>query len=781
MLNRSTKDSEELPEYGETTVTPTQEPGPPRALSIVHDWFEISNGLFPSIEEPVIQTQCHHWVINDWEALPVRATSHTFTVQKHQWKLVMYAKGNAAAQQNHFSLYLSWEGDPVDPNAHICVMFAFVLSNRQYPSSYTTRCGHHRFDPMGSIQVWGYNSMASIESLRQSDQSTGRSALLQNGQIRVSVIIRVVQDVTGYLWDTDYNSRKSVGYVPIRNERLKQYDQGLVGAFLQVLFCTNLFRRKIFQIQTNNASHSPVAIQMLFYKLQYSLDSVDSQLLGDIFHAARDVIDVRDAIYSHLTQNSAIKKIYDEVFRVRFGVDEIALPLYYTAHEYYGLEQALEAFGKEIDILPPVLHIDLERWYDHRKQDSNKNEKNLKRFTYPEEINMGILSSISMGKGKTRSKSIPSQKVEYVLHSVIMRNSSTKKYHVYIRPYSGEAKWLRFEVHRVIPANVDQVLQTKNFGYSTERAQMLSYVQKSKLHEVLIDVSFHDIPRHIGKFWLLFYIFMYQLNRCVAQWGYQEMRGSVVPSMDRINLIIVTDDTFRDSKVLDPFDINSRCVTKVVRNMYSTTVNDIYAFISEHFSVPKETFRLWTIIQRVNKTLRVDAALDTSDIQSNFRTVLDKYHVKRLDGDNYLFYLEYHSGKNLNENDILIFIRYFDAEVQNVRGISHLVIDKHKKIGSITDTVNAMVGNPSDTALEFYDVVHETLIEKCDSSKSFQECGIKSGDVICAQRAATGKEKFTLFQRTMDLYDHYVLAGLVKRSTFNFQRTTSRGKDIMPE
>lgn len=85
-------------------------------------------------------------------------------------------------------------------------------------------------------------------------------------------------------FDNSYDSKKETGYVGLKNQGATCY----MNSLLQSLFCTNAFRRAVYQIPTENdvpTESLPLALQRVFYHLQTSDQPVgesrrDHDILG---------------------------------------------------------------------------------------------------------------------------------------------------------------------------------------------------------------------------------------------------------------------------------------------------------------------------------------------------------------------------------------------------------------------------------------------------------------------------------------------------------------------
>lgn len=101
--------------------------------------------------------------------------------------------------------------------------------------------------------------------------AAGKGPFLVNNKTVISVYIRIVKDETGVLWHNfvNYDSRKETGYVGIKNQGATCY----MNSLLQSLYCTNKFRKAVYEIPTEGDEPTKsvaLALQRCFYNLQYA-------------------------------------------------------------------------------------------------------------------------------------------------------------------------------------------------------------------------------------------------------------------------------------------------------------------------------------------------------------------------------------------------------------------------------------------------------------------------------------------------------------------------------
>jgi ubiquitin carboxyl-terminal hydrolase 7 len=140
---------------------------------------------------------------------------------------------------------------------------------------------NHRFS---SEEVdWGFTRFYDRDDLGLVS-STGKGPFLVDNEIVISVYVRIVKDETGVLWHNfvNYDSRKETGYVGIKNQGATCY----MNSLLQSLYCTNKFRKAVYEIPTENDEPTKsvaLALQRCFYNLQYSSSPIGTTELTKSF------------------------------------------------------------------------------------------------------------------------------------------------------------------------------------------------------------------------------------------------------------------------------------------------------------------------------------------------------------------------------------------------------------------------------------------------------------------------------------------------------------------
>lgn len=172
---------------------------------------------------------------------------------------------------------------------------------------------------------WGFTRFYDREDLGLLS-SAGKGPFLVDNQIVISVFVRIIKDETGVLWHNfvNYDSRKETGYVGIKNQGATCY----MNSLLQSLYCTNQFRKAVYEIPTEAdepTNSVALALQRCFYNLQYSSapvgtteltksfgwDSLDAFMQHDVQEFNRVLQDNLEEKMKGTPADGAISKLFE--------------------------------------------------------------------------------------------------------------------------------------------------------------------------------------------------------------------------------------------------------------------------------------------------------------------------------------------------------------------------------------------------------------------------------------------------------------------------------------
>lgn len=208
--------------------------------------------------------------------------------------------------------------------------------------------------------------------------------------------------------------------------------------------------------------------------------------------------------------------------------------------------------------------------------------------------------------------------------------------------------------------------------------------------------------------------------------------------------------------------------------------------LAESLKLPPEQIRLWAMVNRQNKTTRPDQPITESDI------TLDAAFTKYGSRDKaFRLWVEQASiienGRGVwpeipslgNSNaTMLIFLKYFDAEAQTLKGAGHIYVKKQQRVSEMVpmilqvmkwrDGVNGLAnglaanGITSGTLMPtvaLYEEIKHSMIEPMKPKATLQQAELQDGDIVCFQKVLSEKEILSISQSggyidAKEFYDH---------------------------
>jgi len=748
------------------------------------------------VDDVVVGEDFFEWVIDDWEKLIERKEySPEFAVGGYRWRLLLFPKGNT--EKEYLSIFLD-NLDVKDENAteetHVCAKFVLSIRNYNDYNYFTARATSHRFNEKASD--WGFNTFIGKTNLFN-ENKTYDKPLIEDGRTVVSIYVVVYKDELGVLWHdfANWDSKKKTGYVGFKNQGATCY----MNSLLQALYFTNYFRKATYQIPTEEdepTSSIPLALQRVFYNLQYSNQSVDTRELTksfgwnsiesftqhDIQEFNRELQDnlekkmkdtPADGTISRLFRgkmksyiecinidynSNRIEEFYDIQLNVKgcknlidsfdeyINVETLEGDNQYMA-EGHGLQDARK--GVIFESLPPVLQLQLKRFeYDIERDDMVKIND---RFEFPDRVDLSKYLS------KDADKSI---KYIYRLHSVLVHSGDLHGGHycAFIQP-KLDGKWFKFDDDRVVPATKYSVFE-ENFGISPNdnehnahtktritNAYMLVYIRETDIPEVLAPIQDTNIPKHLSE-----RITREKIERERAEQERKEQHRYVIIST--LDNRVISENSNR----LDLFNLDMRQYPISHINEYrcakTDTVGQFKEKLATVYKVDKSTLRFWNVVKRQNRTKRPELPIIEND-DMTIEEMLRNHKPLPREKDNYIRYLIYvdysisPSLKVTTENNFMVFLKFYDPVTKNMEFVGNYIIDKKEKrfIDMIPD-FNEMKNFPKDTPLILYEEIKPDMIEEIQLKHNCtkNEAEIGNGDIICFQKALTREQEELLRQ-----------------------------------
>ncbi|KAK3000735.1 hypothetical protein RJ639_021934 [Escallonia herrerae] len=211
------------------------------------------------------------WTVENFSRLNTKKLySEVFYVGGYKWRVLIFPKGNNV---DHLSMYLDVADSSTLPYGWSrYAQFSLAVANQAHNKLTVRKDTQHQFNARESD--WGFTSFMPLSELY--DPSRG---YLVNDTciVEADVAVRRVVDY----WSHD--SKKETGYVGLKNQGATCY----MNSLLQTLYHIPYFRKAVYHMPTTEndmpSGSIPLALQSLFYKLQYSDTSVATKELTKSF------------------------------------------------------------------------------------------------------------------------------------------------------------------------------------------------------------------------------------------------------------------------------------------------------------------------------------------------------------------------------------------------------------------------------------------------------------------------------------------------------------------
>lgn len=695
------------------------------------------------------------WHIENWRNLPRKEHSPVFEIGGFPWRILFFPFGNNC---EYASLYLEHGFEEVPEDWYACVQFTLVLWNKNDPTIYTSHTATHRFTAEDSD--WGFTRFTEVRKLFAPWEGKDRP-LVEGQEAMLTTYVRVMKDPTGVLWHnfTNYDSKKVTGMVGLKNQGATCY----LNSLLQSLYFTNAFRKAVYQIPTDDEAtktNSAYTLQRLFYYLQTSDLSVSTQELTASFgwdsrqiFEQQDVQELSRVLMDKLEEkmkgtiaeralpdlfvgksktyiscinvdfeSSRIEDYWDIQLNVRgsktlhdsfmdyIQVETLEGENKYDAGEPYKLQDAKK--GVIFESFPPVLHLQLKRFeYDmHRDAMMKVND----RHEFPEEFDAAPYLSDNADK---------SESWEYQLTGVLVHSGdfNAGHYYAFLRPHAN-GPFYKFDDDRVTRSTTKEtfednfggeynypngagVRQPYTAGYSTKKsmsAYMLVYVRKSRLDQVLFDITAADVPSHLER----------RLAEERAELALRKKEREEAHLY--INVAVISDATIRhhhefDLAVWDKPSLQDPSTPKIHRILRTTKVSEFADQISQEHGLEASQCRFWAMINRQNKTFRPDQPLidtnmsmEEAAVKHGGKTVPFRLYAElgQAEEDGKQVWPESQTATS----PYMIILKHFDIEAQAISGVGHTFVKRTAKIAELAPKILQIMGWPAGTQVLLFEV-----------------------------------------------------------------------------
>ncbi|CAO3670582.1 unnamed protein product [Rhizopus stolonifer] len=787
-------------------MTEAQVPPPP-SLSAIDNYEEIAKKEMAPVEEEIVNFKCVHWTVTKWSQLETRVLGPVFEAGGHQWNVLLFPNGNNQNKAVSVYLDLTQAKATIHAEEYACAQFVICLSKLSDPTQFVALAAHHRFTSDESD--WGFTSFLSLENLQN---------YLEEESVRVTVIVRVIKDTSGILWHNfvNYDSKKVTGYVGLQNQGATCY----MNSLFQSLYFTNSFKKAVYQIPTENDSPTKsiaLALQRVFYNLQFidtavgtteltksfGWDSLEAFRQHDVQEFNRVLQDNLEIKMKNTPADGAIKNLFvgrmksyikcinvdyessrsEDYYDIQLNVKgcknlEDSFKDYITEEtlegenkymaEGYGLQDAKK--GVIFENLPPVLHLQLKRFEYDMMRDMMVKINDRHEFPLDIDLEPYLAPTADRSDGH-----------KYVLHGVLVHSGDLTggHYFAFVKP-EKDGKWFKFDDDRVIPASLKEVLE-ENYGGEQQgahglnmrgrlmnrftNAYMLVYIRECMLDEILAPVTEQDIPKHL-------------VTRIEEEKRMLELkRKEKEEQMYYMKILLATHESFRKNRGFDFADFDERNAAQnnifVLRVRKDQTFGAFKAEVAQMRGIPENEFRLWLLVNRQNRTVRLDLPIPDEEPDSTLEEVRQRYATNQLTLRLYLEEASFHENKipifppapQTGSTFALIFIKAFSPEYQTLCGMGHFYAPKDAKIHTVLDKLKQVAEFDESLEISVYEEIKPSMVDLVDINLTFTQAELQDGDILCVQRTLQPEEQEAILrgggQVSVDKFLDYELGKLL--------------------
>ncbi|XP_013715515.1 ubiquitin C-terminal hydrolase 12-like isoform X2 [Brassica napus] len=709
--------------------------------------------------------------------------SEVFVVGGYKWRILIFPKGNNV---DHLSMYLDVADAATLPYGWSrYAQFSLAVVN-QIHTRYTIRKEtQHQFNARESD--WGFTSFMPLSELY--DPSRG---YLVNDTVYVEAEV-AVRKVLDY-WS--YDSKKETGFVGLKNQGATCY----MNSLLQTLYHIPYFRKAVYHMPTteNDAPTAsiPLALQSLFYKLQYNDTSVATKELTKSFgwdtydsfmqHDVQELNRVLSEKLEDKMKGTVVEGTIQQLFEGHHMnyIECINVDYKSTRKESFydlqldvkGCKDVYASFDKYVEVerlegdnkyhaeghglqdakkgvlfidFPPVLQLQLKRFeYDFMRDTMVKIND---RYEFPLELDLDRENGKYLSPDADRSV-----RNLYTLHSVLVHSGGVHggHYYAFIRPTLSD-QWYKFDDERVTKEDLKRALDEQyggeeelpqtNPGFNNppfkftkySNAYMLVYIRESDKDKIICNVDEKDIAEHL------------KIRLKKEQEEKEEKRKYKAQAHLFTIIKVARDQDLKEQIGKDIyFDLVDHDKVRSFRIQKQTPFQQFKEEVAKEFGVPVQLQRFWIWAKRQNHTYRPNRPLTPQEeLQpvGQIREASNKANTAELK-----LFLEVEllverpvPPPDKSKEDILLFFKLYDPEKQELRYVGRLMVKSSSKPMDITGKLNEMAGFAPDEEIELFEEIKFepcVMCEHLDKKTSFKLCQIEDGDIICFQKPLGNKE-----------------------------------------
>ncbi|CAM6041601.1 unnamed protein product [Sphagnum compactum] len=733
------------------------------------------------------QTGKFTWTLDHFSKINLRKHySESFLVGGYKWRVLLFPKGNNV---DHLSIYLDVADSAALPYgwsrfAH----FSLAVVNQYDPKITVKKDTQHQFNARESD--WGFTSFMPLQELY--DPMRG---FLVNDTLVLEADVNV-RKVVDY-WA--YDSKKETGFVGLKNQGATCY----MNSLLQTLYHLAYFRKAVYHMPTTEndmpSNSIPLALQSLFYKIQYSDTSVATKDLTKSFgwdtydsFMQHDVQELNRVLCEKLEDKmkaTAVEGTIQQLFEGHHMnyIECINVDYKSTRKESFydlqldvkGCKDVYESFDKYVEVerlegenkyqaeqfglqdakkgvlfidFPPVLQLQLKRFeYDFMRDAMVKIND---RYEFPLQLDLDRENGKYLSPDADRSV-----RNLYTLHSVLVHSGGVHggHYYAFIRPTLSD-QWYKFDDERVTKEELKRALEEQyggeeelpqtNPGFNNtpfkftkySNAYMLVYIREADKDKVICNVDEKDIAEHL----------QIRLKKEQEEKVRKRKEKAEAHLYTIIKVARDEDLAFQIGKEIH-FDLVDHDKVRSFRIQRQTLFSQFKEEVAKDLGIPVACQRYWLWAKRQNHTYRPNRPLnehEEAQTVGQLKEASNKAHNAELK-----LFLEVHFSPqeripipppDKTKEDVLLFFKLYNPEKEELRYVGRSFVKGGGKPTDILEKLNEMAGFAPNEEIQLFEEIKfepNVMCEPVDKKFTFKASQLEDGDIICYQKTCTREEE----------------------------------------
>ncbi|KAI3856934.1 hypothetical protein MKX03_012342 [Papaver bracteatum] len=555
--------------------------------------------------------------------------------------------------------------------------------------------------------------------------------------------------------------------------RCAKFTTCYMNSLLQTLYHIPYFRKAVYHMPTTendlndlaSGSSIPLALQTLFYKLQYKKDSVGTKQLTKSFgwnthesfmqHDVQELNRVLCEKLENKMKGTAVEGTIQHLFEGHHMnyIECINVDYKSTRKESFydiqldvkGCQDVYASFDKYVEVerlegdnkyqagqehglqdakkgvlfieFPPVLQLQLKRYeYDVMRDSMVKIND---RYEFPLQLDL------DREDGKFLSPdSDKSVRNLYALQAVLVHSGGGHggHYYAFIRPTVSE-QWFKFNDELVTKEDIKRVLEEQYGGEGRySNAYMLVYIRESNRDEIMCNVEEKDIAEQLRI-------------RLKKEQEEKELKKKEKAEAYLYTTIKVARDEDLSKQIGRDvyFDLVDYDKVRSFRVEKQMPFNLFKEEVFKEFGVPVQFQRFWLCDEQQHHTYRPYRPLTLQEQSQSVWQVREvSVYVAGYGGwrhQDLKLFLEVEIGPELHpippcyrlKEEILLFFKLYVAEKEEIRYVGRLIVNRNGTPFEILKKLNEMAGFSPDEEIELYEESNRLI----------------NGDIICFQKPAS--------------------------------------------